>query len=499
MHVFVHPFSGFGVQHQATQTWRRARGQLATNHLLRRVEAGVHEALESCARLEPGTSWRVDIEVRFAAVPWKQSYYPSESHVATHIYLAPVMLELTEPQLVSLLVRTAVVAASEAGRVSADVIESGDPGFPLLVLGAIPREGVGDSWSASEDRDAYAKAAQLIGDLASPWLHTESLPTKWPMLELVPKRQARQIRAIRDSRGYEVPLPKGFAGWSKEERAQRVLADFRDALHLRVASDRSTRQHEVDELTEALSATGFQLQLRTAKLRQPGSGPWLRVEYEGDVDGGRCRAVVGGEGAETRSDWVPVGAGAAAILHLEPNVGFGWLPSGQVWLAPRGARQKRVTFEPGSAVVLPDLGDDDLPPAHPLFAAHFTEPLYDDPADEFGPFGSDEGFELVRAWAADRVAREGDATVAELLAADGGPDLSRWVRGVDLAACADPASLVDEAVLVQSAGFSLLRLAGRIDADGKQGAINALEFLIAFYGSPRQYLVQRDDLARWTG
>ena len=46
--------------------------------------------------------------------------------------------------------------------------------------------------------------------------------------------------------------------------------------------------------------------------------------------------------------------------------------------------------------------DADLGPKHPSFAAHFRGPIYDDPTDDFAPFGNDEGADLLDEWV-DRV------------------------------------------------------------------------------------------------
>ena len=45
------------------------------------------------------------------------------------------------------------------------------------------------------------------------------------------------------------------------------------------------------------------------------------------------------------------------------------------------------------------MDNEDLPEAAPAFAAHFSNPVYDDPAGEFAPFGSDEGFDMLYEWA----------------------------------------------------------------------------------------------------
>lgn len=55
-------------------------------------------------------------------------------------------------------------------------------------------------------------------------------------------------------------------------------------------------------------------------------------------------------------------------------------------------------------------------PVHPAFAAHFTDPLYDDPAGEFAPFGSDEGADLLAEWSDRPGDLREDSTLRRLLA-----------------------------------------------------------------------------------
>ena len=43
-------------------------------------------------------------------------------------------------------------------------------------------------------------------------------------------------------------------------------------------------------------------------------------------------------------------------------------------------------------------GEWAMEPAHPRFAAHFTDPMYNDPADEWAPFGSDEAADVLAEW-----------------------------------------------------------------------------------------------------
>jgi len=109
-----------------------------------------------------------------------------------------------------------------------------------------------------------------------------------------------------------------------------------------------------------------------------------------------------------------------------------------------------------------------LPPSHPLFASHFTKRLYDAEDfsnDDVAPFGTDEGWDAVREWA-DRV----DDLVAN-------PTL-RYMIGQDADAFiaelkADPQTDVDDVVIGQ--GFTLLRVTGQIDAEGRAWLTEALQ------------------------
>ena len=58
---------------------------------------------------------------------------------------------------------------------------------------------------------------------------------------------------------------------------------------------------------------------------------------------------------------------------------------------------------------------DELPTPHPAFAAHFTDALYEDDADDLAPFGSDEGWDLVTEWGERRDELSAHATVQEVL------------------------------------------------------------------------------------
>jgi len=62
-----------------------------------------------------------------------------------------------------------------------------------------------------------------------------------------------------------------------------------------------------------------------------------------------------------------------------------------------------------------------------------------------------------------------------------------------------PGGQVDAATIVIGAGFTLLRLTGHIDDEGKLLTLKALDVLIARYDSPPQLLRQRTDLQSWHG
>lgn len=130
--------------------------------------------------------------------------------------------------------------------------------------------------------------------------------------------------------------------------------------------------------------------------------------------------------------------------------------------------------------------DDGLPEAAPGFRNHFSDPLYDDPNSEFAPFGTDEGYDLLLEWADRRDELSQATTLAELLAAgDYEPEKDSEQAGVD------------DASIVVGAGFTLLRLTGTIDEEGRRHTLAALEALIQYYDSPRELLVQRRDLQNW--
>ena len=144
-----------------------------------------------------------------------------------------------------------------------------------------------------------------------------------------------------------------------------------------------------------------------------------------------------------------------------------------------------VQRQPAATSEVP-MPDEPLPAAAPAFTQHFTDPLYEDPADEMAPFGSDVGSDLLYEWDERRDELTSRTTVADLL--EDAP--------VTLADLDDPED-VDSAAFASSAGFTLLRLTGQIDDAGKTLALKALDVLIRYYDSPAELLRQRDDLKSW--
>jgi uncharacterized protein YfeS len=143
---------------------------------------------------------------------------------------------------------------------------------------------------------------------------------------------------------------------------------------------------------------------------------------------------------------------------------------------------------------------------HPRFADHFTADVYSDLGAQFGPFGSDEGYDMLSEWSGRSIELSPSSTVRDLLAgADEDAD-DEDAGSVDsvffdvLDSSADPADdAVDEATLVLGAGFTLLRLTGQIDAEGEQVTLEALDAVESFYGSQPEFDQMRQDLLTFTG
>lgn len=138
-----------------------------------------------------------------------------------------------------------------------------------------------------------------------------------------------------------------------------------------------------------------------------------------------------------------------------------------------------------------------LPAADPAFARHFTDPVYEDQGGEFAPFGTDEGWDMLYEWAERRSTLDDSTTVADLL---NGTDFG-WVTETldepEGPGIPEPAGQVDAATIMIGAGFTLLRLTGHIDDEGRRQTLKALDILIRRYGSPPEMVRQRDDLLSW--
>lgn len=141
--------------------------------------------------------------------------------------------------------------------------------------------------------------------------------------------------------------------------------------------------------------------------------------------------------------------------------------------------------------------DNSFPPGVPAFRAHFTDPVYDDGGDEMAPFGSDEGWDMLMEWGERRDELSARTTVRELLDES---DFGEMIDELDVPeppGIPMPAGQVDAATITIGAGFTLLRLTGHIDEEGRRLVLKALDILIARYESPPQLLRQRADLTSW--
>jgi uncharacterized protein YfeS len=112
---------------------------------------------------------------------------------------------------------------------------------------------------------------------------------------------------------------------------------------------------------------------------------------------------------------------------------------------------------------------------HPAFAQHFSDQLYDDPSNDFAPFGTDEGADLLADWTDRRHELGRESTLRELLS-DELADVDQFIN-VDV-----PGSEPDLDGIVIGAGFTLLRLTGQIDSEGRAWLMKSLQRSQSFYG-----------------
>jgi len=138
-----------------------------------------------------------------------------------------------------------------------------------------------------------------------------------------------------------------------------------------------------------------------------------------------------------------------------------------------------------------DTMDDELVKAHPAFTRHFSAPIYDDPANELAPFGSDEGWDLLFTVAQRCEELTDTATLDDVLALADVPVADEWGENPE------GEQWYEDATFVAAAGFTLLRLTGQIDPAGHQRTLQAVNILIDYFGEHPDLLQQRADLHSW--
>jgi uncharacterized protein YfeS len=165
-------------------------------------------------------------------------------------------------------------------------------------------------------------------------------------------------------------------------------------------------------------------------------------------------------------------------------------------MATPSARQLRVSGERQHDLVTHEPDEPaslglETEPKHPVFAQHFTDPIYDDPANEFAPFGNDEGADTLADWTA-RVDELGAGSTVRMLLEDWG------AADLDAAALIADGD-VDSAMFAVGAAFTLLRLAGRIDPEGVRFALRGMEVVEDRYEPVPEVQKMRSDLIAFTG
>lgn len=141
-------------------------------------------------------------------------------------------------------------------------------------------------------------------------------------------------------------------------------------------------------------------------------------------------------------------------------------------------------------------------PVHPGFAEHFTDDIYTDLSGTYVPFGSEGGQTMLWKWSERAAELSPSSTVRDLLADDSeDPDaVDAALFDVPSTESADAGdSAVDRARSLLSAGFTLLRLTGQIDAEGEQVTLEALDTLETEYGAQPELDQMREDLLTFTG
>ena len=131
-----------------------------------------------------------------------------------------------------------------------------------------------------------------------------------------------------------------------------------------------------------------------------------------------------------------------------------------------------------------------LPEAHPDFRAHFSDPVYDSEGTDEAPFGNDEGWELVMDWGARRDELLPDGRIATIFGTEDILTFAGPMVGVDG---------LDTAQNVVGAGFTVLRLTGRITEEDRAATLLAIGFMIEMTPEDGRAIREqvRDDLMSW--
>ena len=138
------------------------------------------------------------------------------------------------------------------------------------------------------------------------------------------------------------------------------------------------------------------------------------------------------------------------------------------------------------------MNEEQLPEAHENFKRHFTAPFYEDVTSDLAPFGSDEGWDALHIAAEKRTELTSDSTVADVLEIIDEPEAGEWGESPT------GEEWNEDATLVASAAFTLLRLTGQIDETGRVWALEALGILIDYFGDEPELEQQKKDLESWS-
>ncbi|MBZ4498603.1 hypothetical protein [Dermacoccus sp. Tok2021] len=137
------------------------------------------------------------------------------------------------------------------------------------------------------------------------------------------------------------------------------------------------------------------------------------------------------------------------------------------------------------------IGKERLGFEHPQFESHFTHRIYNDPGDDFAPFGSDEGSDVLARWTRRRDELTTASRVRDLYESD-----EEWNDAV-LAVESSFDDAIEEAILILAHAFTLLRLTGYIDPEGRQAALQSIDRILLDTDNAPEYLQQKFDLESW--